>query len=89
MRLRIGQSTISIDRGDITDWEVDAMRNGELLVLQPDASTCGLAEARAMAAAAAGFGVRVVPHVCAGPIALAAGLHLAATVPAIRMIEAI
>lgn len=66
---------------------IDAMRNGELLVLQPDASTCGLTEARAMAAAAAGFGVRVVPHVCAGPLALAAGLHFAATVPAIRMIE--
>ena len=44
---------------------IDAMRNGELLVLQPDASTCGLTEARAMAAAAAGFGVRVVPHACA------------------------
>ena len=66
---------------------IDAMRNGELLVLQPDASTCGLAEARTMAAAAAGFGVRVVPHVCAGPVSLAANLHLAATVPAIRMVE--
>jgi L-alanine-DL-glutamate epimerase-like enolase superfamily enzyme len=66
---------------------VDAMRGGELLVLQPDASTCGLSEARAMAAAAAGFGVRVVPHVCAGPISLAANLHLAATVPAIHLVE--
>lgn len=67
---------------------VDAMRNGELLVLQPDASTCGgIGEARSMAQAAAGFGVRVVPHVCAGPVSLAANLHLAATVPAIRLIE--
>ena len=40
-----------------------------------------------MAEAAAAFGVRVVPHVCAGPIALAANLHLAATVPAIRAVE--
>ena len=40
-----------------------------------------------MAQAAAPFGVRVVPHVCAGPISLAANLHLAATVPAIRLIE--
>jgi L-alanine-DL-glutamate epimerase-like enolase superfamily enzyme len=57
-------------------------------VLQPDASTCGgLSEAIAMSRAAAGFGVRVVPHVCAGPISLAANLHLAACVPAIRMIE--
>ena len=27
MRLKIGQSTISIERGDITDWEVDAIIN--------------------------------------------------------------
>ena len=66
---------------------IDAIRGNELLVLQPDTSTCGLSEGRAMAAAAAGFGVRVVPHVCAGPIALAANLQLAATVPAIRLVE--
>lgn len=70
------------------DEAIDAMRRGQLQVLQPDASTCGgLAEARRMAAAATGFGVRVVPHVCAGPVSLAANLHLAATVPAIRLIE--
>jgi len=40
-----------------------------------------------MAVAAAGFGVRVVPHVCAGPVSLAANLHFAATVPAIRLVE--
>lgn len=27
MRLKIGQSTITIERGDITDWEVDAITN--------------------------------------------------------------
>jgi L-alanine-DL-glutamate epimerase-like enolase superfamily enzyme len=85
-----GRSPVALAYGEhlygLTE-AIDAMCNGELLVLQPDASTCGLAEARAMAAAAAGFGVRVVPHVCAGPISLAANLHLAATVPAIRMIE--
>ena len=70
------------------DEAIDAMRRGQLQVLQPDAATGGgLAEARRMAAAAVPFGVRVVPHVCAGPIALAANLHLAATVPAIRLIE--
>jgi len=31
--------------------------------------------------------VRVVPHVCAGPVSLAANLHLAACTPAIRAIE--
>ncbi|MFP5486692.1 MAG: enolase C-terminal domain-like protein, partial [Acidimicrobiia bacterium] len=67
---------------------IDAMRRRQLDVLQPDAATAGgIAEARRMATAAAAFGVRVVPHVCAGPIALAANLHLAATVPAIRCIE--
>ncbi len=67
---------------------IDAMRRRQLDVLQPDAAISGgISEARRMAEAAAAFGVRVVPHVCAGPIALAANLHLAATVPAIRMIE--
>ena len=67
---------------------VDAMRRRQLDVLQPDASTAGgISEARRMAEAAASFGVRVVPHVCAGPVSLAANLHLAATVPAIRLVE--
>lgn len=67
---------------------IDAMRRRQLDVLQPDASTAGgISEARRMAAAAASFGVRVVPHVCAGPVSLAANLHLAATVPAVRCIE--
>lgn len=70
------------------DEAVDAMRRGQLDVLQPDASTAGgLGEARRMAQAAALFGVRVVPHICAGPISLAANLHLAASVPAIRAVE--
>jgi L-alanine-DL-glutamate epimerase-like enolase superfamily enzyme len=70
------------------DEAVEALRRGQLQVLQPDASTCGgLTAARAMAVAAAGFGVRVVPHTCAGPVSLAANLHFAATVPAIRLVE--
>jgi L-alanine-DL-glutamate epimerase-like enolase superfamily enzyme len=31
--------------------------------------------------------VRVVPHICAGPVSLAANVHVAATVPAIRLVE--
>jgi D-galactarolactone cycloisomerase len=70
------------------DDAIDAMRRRQLQVLQPDASTGGgIAEARKMADAAAPFGVRVVPHVCAGPLSLAANLHVAGTVPAIRLIE--
>ena len=67
---------------------IDAMRRQQLTVLQPDASTAGgISEAREMALAASGFGVRVVPHVCAGPVSLAANLHLAACTPAVRTIE--
>ena len=64
------------------------MRRRQLDVLQPDAATAGgIGEARKMALAAAAFGVRVVPHVCSGPVALAANLHVAASVPAIRLVE--
>jgi D-galactarolactone cycloisomerase len=67
---------------------IDAMRRRQLDVLQPDAAIAGgISEAKRMSEAAAAFGVRVVPHICAGPIALAANLHLAATVPAIRLVE--
>lgn len=67
---------------------IDAMRRRQLDVLQPDAAVSGgISEARRMAEAAGAFGVRVVPHVCSGPVSLAANLHLAATVPAIRLVE--
>lgn len=70
------------------DEALDAMRRRQLDVLQPDAATAGgIGEARKMALAAAAFGVRVVPHVCSGPVALAANLHVAASVPAIRLVE--
>ncbi|HEX7095932.1 MAG TPA: mandelate racemase/muconate lactonizing enzyme family protein [Acidimicrobiales bacterium] len=67
---------------------VDALRRNQMTVFQPDASTCGgIGEARHVALTAASFGARVVPHTCAGPVSLAANLHLAATLPAVRMIE--
>jgi L-alanine-DL-glutamate epimerase-like enolase superfamily enzyme len=70
------------------DDALDALRRRQLSVLQPDASTCGgIGELRRIAEAAATFGTRVVPHVCAGPVSLAANLHCAATVAQIRMIE--
>ncbi|MEZ5296274.1 MAG: mandelate racemase/muconate lactonizing enzyme family protein [Ilumatobacteraceae bacterium] len=70
------------------DDALDALRRRQLDVLQPDAATAGgISEARKMAMAAPAFGVRVVPHVCSGPAALAANLHLAASVPAIRLVE--
>ena len=70
------------------DDALDALRRRQLDVLQPDAATAGgIGEARRMALAAPPFGVRVVPHICSGPVALAANLHLAASVPAIRLVE--
>ncbi|WP_432969945.1 mandelate racemase/muconate lactonizing enzyme family protein [Dactylosporangium sp. CA-233914] len=70
------------------DEAIGAIRNGELSVLQADAATTGgIEEARQMALLGAHFGVRVVPHNCAGPLALAANLHVAATIPAVRLLE--
>ena len=67
---------------------IDCLRRGQATVLQPDASTCGgISEARLMAQVAAPFGARVVPHTCAGPVSLAANLHVAASVPSIRLLE--
>jgi D-galactarolactone cycloisomerase len=51
-------------------------------VLQPDVANCGgLSGARRIAALAQAFHVRVYPHVWGTPVAVAAGLHLAATLP--------
>lgn len=58
------------------------------IVLQPDAATCGgIAEARQIAQLGVASGARVVPHNCAGPIALAANLHVAASTTGIRLLE--
>ena len=70
------------------DDAIGLLRRAPVTVLQPDASTCGgIAEARRVAQLGSSFGTRVVPHVCAGPVSLAANLHLAAAVPAIRVVE--
>lgn len=67
---------------------LDALSNAGVQVLQPDASISGgITESRESAALAAFYGARVVPHVCAGPVSLAANLALAGTVHAIRTIE--
>jgi L-alanine-DL-glutamate epimerase-like enolase superfamily enzyme len=67
---------------------VQALGTNGVSVLQPDASTCGgIGPARSMAELAAHYGARVVPHVCAGPLSLAANLAVAGTVAGIRMIE--
>ncbi|MBA2451071.1 MAG: mandelate racemase/muconate lactonizing enzyme family protein [Chloroflexi bacterium] len=51
-------------------------------IAQPDVANCGgLSEARRIAAVAGAFHVRVFPHVWGTPLAIAAGLHFAATLP--------
>jgi galactonate dehydratase len=51
-------------------------------VIQPDLSHCGgLGAARRIAALARAFHIRVFPHVWGTPVAVAAGLHFAATLP--------
>ena len=87
----VDRSPVAIAYGEHLSSNLDALEvltRQQATVLQPDASTCGgISEARRMAATAAYFGARVVPHVCAGPISLAANLHVAASVPVIRAIE--
>ena len=57
-------------------------------IVQPDAVICGgIAEGRRVAALAETFGVPVVPHAAAGPVALAANLHFAASAPNAQVLE--
>lgn len=71
-----------------TSEAIEALGTHGVSVLQPDASVSGgIAAARDMAALAAQYGARVVPHVCAGPVSLAANLAVAASVPTVRAVE--
>jgi L-alanine-DL-glutamate epimerase-like enolase superfamily enzyme len=66
----------------------EEFRHSRLDVAQPDATICGgLAEARRIASLAAERNIPLVPHCAAGPIAMAANLHLCATVPNAVMLE--
>jgi L-alanine-DL-glutamate epimerase-like enolase superfamily enzyme len=57
-------------------------------VIQPDAAISGgISECRRIASLAETFGVPVVPHSAAGPLALAANLHLGASISNIWMLE--
>ncbi|CAN5688274.1 D-galactarolactone cycloisomerase [soil metagenome] len=57
-------------------------------VIQPDAAISGgISECRRIAALAETFGVPVVPHSAAGPLALAANVHLSASLPNLWMLE--
>ena len=41
MKLKIGDSSVSIERGDITDWEVDAIVNAANSTLAMGAGVAG------------------------------------------------
>jgi L-alanine-DL-glutamate epimerase-like enolase superfamily enzyme len=66
------------------------MRAGGVGIAQPSLGRVGgLLEARKIAAMAEGFNVQVAPHLYAGPIAWAAGVQLAASIPNFLLLETI
>lgn len=66
------------------------LRAGGAGVLQPSLGRVGgLLEARKIAAMAEGFNVQIAPHLYAGPVAWAAGIQLAATIPNFLVLETI
>jgi galactonate dehydratase len=57
-------------------------------ILQPDLThCCGVSELKTLASLADRFGMLVAPHNVAGPVAMAANLHIAATLPNLRIME--
>jgi D-galactarolactone cycloisomerase len=66
----------------------DCLTHKRADIIQPDTAICGgISECRKIAALGEVFGVPVMPHSAAGPLALAANLHFCATVPNVSMLE--
>jgi L-alanine-DL-glutamate epimerase-like enolase superfamily enzyme len=66
------------------------LRAGGVGIVQPSLGRVGgLLEARKIAAMAEGFGVQVAPHLYAGPVAWAAAVQLAASIPNFLILETI
>jgi L-alanine-DL-glutamate epimerase-like enolase superfamily enzyme len=66
----------------------DALAAGWPHIVQPDPSISGgLSECLEVAAIAEGYGVPVMPHSAAGPLALAASLHVAAARQNVQLVE--
>ncbi len=66
----------------------DALADGWPDIVQPDPSIAGgLSECLQVATIAEGHGVPVMPHAAAGPLAMAAGLHLAAIRQNVQLLE--
>ncbi len=87
----VAESPVSIAYGEhlfLTQDFQDCLIHRRADVIQPDAAISGgISECRRIAALAETFGVPVVPHSAAGPLALAANLHLSATLPNLWMLE--
>jgi L-alanine-DL-glutamate epimerase-like enolase superfamily enzyme len=67
---------------------LDCLTHRRADVIQPDAAICGgILESRKVAALGEAFGMPVIPHSAAGPLALAANLHFAASVANVSLLE--
>jgi L-alanine-DL-glutamate epimerase-like enolase superfamily enzyme len=66
----------------------DLLQAGAVDVLQPDLSICGgLSEARHIASLASAYQTQLAPHVFGGGVIFAAGLHFAAAIPNVCILE--
>lgn len=66
----------------------DLLQLGAVDVLQPDLSICGgISEARHIASLASAYQTQLAPHVFGGGVIFAAGLHFAAAIPNVAILE--
>lgn len=72
-----------------TRWQFrELLAIGAVDIIQPDMTQVGgLLEAKRVAGLAATYGVTVAPHCPRGPVAMAVGLHLAASTPNFLILE--
>jgi galactonate dehydratase len=79
----VGLGRMSSNIADFQSW----LRNGSLDVVRPDVCKLGIDAIRKLAAQAETHYVAVAPVVTGGPIATAAGLQVAASIPNFFMLE--
>jgi galactonate dehydratase len=88
-----GRSPVAIAAGERLTTKAEfavVLRAGGVAVVQPSLGRVGgLLEARKVAVLAEGFGVQVAPHLYAGPIAWAAAVQLALSIPNFLILETI
>jgi L-alanine-DL-glutamate epimerase-like enolase superfamily enzyme len=87
----VGKSPVPIAYGEhlfLSQDFLDCLTHRRADVIQPDAAICGgISESRKVAALGEAFGRPVIPHSAAGPLALAANLHFAASVANVSLLE--